>query len=321
MEPRFRLLMTLGETLDSLPQGSCHRHRPWFSNCGLAVEPWLLSHPPSKWELLLSTFRGSLWLKFDCKPISLISKFHLLWSRDRIVMACRVPILDHVLGQVFSFGWRKEGNLTPNLPWIFSESSTTHQLLLFLFHAFSITGKWPSVGLVQHGAARVGSYKNLSKSVTLALGRTKKVLPSLISVFFLTFQFFYTKKSRDPKDSKKPLKFGSFSKLRDVIWFARTNMTMEKEPFEDVDVSENGGTQQSLVFLPKMIILGCFGGTTIYGNHRVSPIKKWCFSIVILVFGMWFPCSRHMENQFQVGGWKLLVAGWGWLGSCKLWLG
>ena len=28
-------------------------------------------------------------------------------------------------------------------------------------------------------------------------------------------------------------------------------------------VSLNGGTQQPLVFLLKMIILGCFGGTTI----------------------------------------------------------
>ena len=31
----------------------------------------------------------------------------------------------------------------------------------------------------------------------------------------------------------------------------------------DMEVSKNGGTQQPLVFLPKMIILGCFGGTTI----------------------------------------------------------
>ena len=30
-----------------------------------------------------------------------------------------------------------------------------------------------------------------------------------------------------------------------------------------MDVSENGGTQQPWVFLLKMIILGCFGGTTI----------------------------------------------------------
>ena len=30
-----------------------------------------------------------------------------------------------------------------------------------------------------------------------------------------------------------------------------------------MDVSENSGTQQPWVFLLKMIILGCFGGTTI----------------------------------------------------------
>ena len=33
-----------------------------------------------------------------------------------------------------------------------------------------------------------------------------------------------------------------------------------------MDVSENRGTQQPWVFLLKMIILGCFGGTTISGN-------------------------------------------------------
>ena len=34
-------------------------------------------------------------------------------------------------------------------------------------------------------------------------------------------------------------------------------------------VSKNGGTQQPWVFLLKMIILGCFGGTTILGNTRI----------------------------------------------------
>ena len=33
-----------------------------------------------------------------------------------------------------------------------------------------------------------------------------------------------------------------------------------------MDVSENSGTQQPWVFLLKMIILGCFGGTPILGN-------------------------------------------------------
>jgi len=38
-------------------------------------------------------------------------------------------------------------------------------------------------------------------------------------------------------------------------------------------VSINGGTQQPSVFLLKMIILGCFWGTTIFGN---THIDHWC---------------------------------------------
>ena len=38
-------------------------------------------------------------------------------------------------------------------------------------------------------------------------------------------------------------------------------------------VSINGGTQQPLVFLPKMIILGCFWGTTIFGNTHISQLQ------------------------------------------------
>ena len=38
---------------------------------------------------------------------------------------------------------------------------------------------------------------------------------------------------------------------------------------KDMDVSKNGGTQQPLVFLLKMIILGCFGGTPIFGNTHL----------------------------------------------------
>ena len=36
-----------------------------------------------------------------------------------------------------------------------------------------------------------------------------------------------------------------------------------------MEVSLNGGTQQPWVFLLKMIILGCFGGTTILGNLHI----------------------------------------------------
>ena len=34
-------------------------------------------------------------------------------------------------------------------------------------------------------------------------------------------------------------------------------------------VSQNGGTQQLLVFLLKLTILGCFWGTTIFGNTQI----------------------------------------------------
>ena len=36
-----------------------------------------------------------------------------------------------------------------------------------------------------------------------------------------------------------------------------------------MDVSKNGGAQQPWVFLLKMIILGCFGGTPIFGNTNI----------------------------------------------------
>ena len=40
-------------------------------------------------------------------------------------------------------------------------------------------------------------------------------------------------------------------------------LTLSQIYLVDLDVSENSGTQQPWVFLLKMIILGCFGGTTI----------------------------------------------------------
>ena len=45
-------------------------------------------------------------------------------------------------------------------------------------------------------------------------------------------------------------------------------------------VSYNGGTQQPWVFLLKMTILRCFGGTTIYGNthmYRRPPVGRVFF--------------------------------------------
>ena len=42
-------------------------------------------------------------------------------------------------------------------------------------------------------------------------------------------------------------------------------------------VSLNGGTQQPLVFLLNMIILGCFGGTTIEGNTHIPRTTDLLF--------------------------------------------
>ena len=40
----------------------------------------------------------------------------------------------------------------------------------------------------------------------------------------------------------------------------------------EMDVSKNRGAQQPWVFLLKMIILGCFGGTPIFGNTQIQNI-------------------------------------------------
>ena len=48
--------------------------------------------------------------------------------------------------------------------------------------------------------------------------------------------------------------------------------TRRKKGQRDVGVSKSSGTQQPWVFLLKMIILGCFGGTTILGNPHVESI-------------------------------------------------
>ena len=47
-----------------------------------------------------------------------------------------------------------------------------------------------------------------------------------------------------------------------------------------MDVSKNGGTQQPWVFLPKMLILGCFGGTPIFGNTHVDIFKRLGIEVV-----------------------------------------
>jgi len=53
-----------------------------------------------------------------------------------------------------------------------------------------------------------------------------------------------------------------------------------------MDVSENSGTQQPWVFLLKMIILGCFGGTLIFGNTHIDQI---------------FFCRRLVQPGFSHG--------------------
>ena len=40
-----------------------------------------------------------------------------------------------------------------------------------------------------------------------------------------------------------------------------------------MDVSKKGGTQQPWVFLLKMIILGCFAGTPIFGNTHLTQYE------------------------------------------------
>ena len=51
--------------------------------------------------------------------------------------------------------------------------------------------------------------------------------------------------------------------------------TRRKKGQRDVGVSKSSGTQQPWVFLLKMIILGCFGVTTILGNPHVESIPPW----------------------------------------------
>ena len=52
--------------------------------------------------------------------------------------------------------------------------------------------------------------------------------------------------------------------------------------------SKNGGTQQPWVFLLKMIVLGCFGGTTILGNPRI-------------VRGISVSFFSHLPGGFSIG--------------------
>ena len=71
-----------------------------------------------------------------------------------------------------------------------------------------------------------------------------------------------------------------------------------------LDVSLNGGTQQPWVFLLKMIILGCFGGTTIYGNTHFYPVilRSLEFWISLYLGGkyIFYPGSKSLPPISQV---------------------
>ena len=59
----------------------------------------------------------------------------------------------------------------------------------------------------------------------------------------------------------------------------------------NVDVSKNCGTQQPWVFLLKMIILGCFGGTPIFGNTHVLYLPS-SFLMTEQILFLFTHCSK-----------------------------
>ena len=84
-----------------------------------------------------------------------------------------------------------------------------------------------------------------------------------------------TRKAAASKDSRHTaLAAASYTRStrRELRWFDRDrprSRFLQVLYFSHVKVSLNGGTQQPWVFLLKMIILGCFGGTTVSGNTYV----------------------------------------------------
>ena len=68
------------------------------------------------------------------------------------------------------------------------------------------------------------------------------------------------------------------------------------------DVSINGGTQQPWVFLLKMIILGCFGGTPIFGNTQKEKEKlKKVLSLLCTFSAFWhFQVEERVEFDLSV---------------------
>jgi len=71
-----------------------------------------------------------------------------------------------------------------------------------------------------------------------------------------------------------------------------------------MDVSENGGTQQLLVLLLKMTILGCFGSTPIFGNIHIyiymsSTLASWARPCRGLIKSVFPPPSPKSQNPWR----------------------
>ena len=64
---------------------------------------------------------------------------------------------------------------------------------------------------------------------------------------------------------------GEVSSEKRDPWLVRVDRGFDILP-SYMGVSKNSGTQQPLVFLLNMIILGCFGGTTILGNPHIGIV-------------------------------------------------
>ena len=71
----------------------------------------------------------------------------------------------------------------------------------------------------------------------------------------------------------------------------------------DMGVSKNGGTQQPLVFLLKMVIFGCFGGTTIYGNTHM--VDLWLFMLFALTLTL--VCHLQYSTSMSISWLKCTI--------------
>ena len=71
----------------------------------------------------------------------------------------------------------------------------------------------------------------------------------------------------------------------------------------DMGVSKNGGTQQPWVFLLKMVIFGCFGGTTIYGNTHM--VDLWLFMLFALTLTL--VCHLQYSTSMSISWLKCTI--------------